>query len=256
MLQQRGWNRRAARRLLMAAKRCSTWSISAYRSGWGAASNPEMLSFTSGGKAIAIDCHEPPGPGPFPAILLLHGSGGNIGFWTGRVAPYLATLHVGLYAVHYFDRTGTVRADATTILDGVHYPQWLATIADALKFMRSRPKVDPERIALLGISLGGFLALSAGVDPENRVRAIVEISGGMPEMYSGNVSASFPPTLILHGTADTVVPVSQAHELDRLLARWNVPHRLELLEGQGHWFDGGAQMRILMAIAQFLGRYL
>ena len=215
-----------------------------------------MLSFTSGGKTIAIDCHEPSGPGPFPAILLLHGSGGNIGFWTERVAPYLATLHVALYAVHYFDRTGTVRADATTILDGVHFPQWLATVGDALEFMRSRPKLDAGRIALLGISLGGFLALSAGVSSTWNIRAIVEISGGMPDMYSGNVSALFPPTLILHGTADSIVPVSQARELDELLTKRNVPHRLELLEGQGHWFDEAAQMQILMAIAQFLGKYL
>jgi carboxymethylenebutenolidase len=215
-----------------------------------------MPNLVSGGRRIAIDYHEPSGPGPFPAILLLHGSGGNIGFWTDRVAPYLSTLHVALYAVHYFDRTGTVRADATTILDGVHYPQWLATIGDALEHLRSRPKVDAGRIALLGISLGAFLALSAGVNAANRIKAIVEISGGMPEDYAHEVSGNFPPTLILHGTGDSVVPVSQAQSLDQLLTRAHVPHSLELLEGQGHWFDGGAQMRILMAIARFLGNHL
>lgn len=215
-----------------------------------------MESFTSGGKTIAIDCHEPAGQGPFPAILLLHGSGGNISFWTERVAPYLTTLQVALYAVHYFDGTGTKRADTATILDGVHYPQWLSTIGDALEYVRSRPKVDGHRVALLGISLGAFLALSAGVNTANRVRAIVEISGGMPELYVPDVAAGYPPTLILHGMADTVVPVSQARALDSLLTTQGVPHRLELLEGQGHWFDGGSQMRILMAMAQFLGRYL
>lgn len=215
-----------------------------------------MASFTSGGRTIAIDCHEPPGPGPFPAILLLHGSGGNIRFWTERVAPYLASLRIALYGVHYFDRTGTLRADAATILDGVHYPQWLSTVADSIQYVSTRPKVDGGRVALLGISLGAFLALSAGTNSANRIRAIIEISGGMPEMYAPNVSSSFPPTLILHGTEDSVVPMGQARALDTLLTQKRVPHRLELLEGQGHWFDSASQMRILMGIAQFLGTYL
>ena len=54
--------------------------------------------------------------------------------------------------MHYFERTGTARADYDTIIDGVHFPAWLATVADALAWMRTQPGVDPNRIALIGIS--------------------------------------------------------------------------------------------------------
>ncbi len=215
-----------------------------------------MANFVSGGKPIGIDYHEPAGPGPHPAILLLHGSGGNIGFWTDRVAPYLTRLNVALYAVHYFERTGTSRASTATILDGVHYPQWLETISDALAHVRSRPGVDAGRVALLGISLGAFLALSVAVDPAAGVRAVVELSGGMPDDYRPQATGSFPPTLILHGDADTVVPVGQARALESLLTGLGVAHQTEILRGQGHWFDSASQLRILMVTAQFLGRYL
>lgn len=215
-----------------------------------------MATFLSAGKPIRMDCHEPPEPGRHPAILLLHGSGGNVRFWADRIAPHLTSLRIGLYAVHYFDRTATVRADAATILDGVHYPLWLETISDAIAYLRSRPAVDPNRLVLLGVSLGAFLALSTAVLRTGEIRAVMEISGGLPEPYVSRAASAFPPTLIVHGAADTVVPVAQAETLDALLTRLGVPHTTEILPGQGHWFDPSAQLRILLSMAGFLRRHM
>ncbi len=211
-------------------------------------------TFLSGGIPIRLDQREPEGPGPFPAILLLHGAGGNIAFWLDRLAPFVTRLGIALYAVHYFDRTGTDRADTMTILDGHHVPLWLDTVADAVTSLAARPMIHPRRIALLGVSLGAFLALAYATLPNrHRVRAIVEISGGLAAPYAATAAASFPPTLILHGEQDIVVPVTQAHALSGLLTRLDVFHRIELFPGEGHWFSPGAQLRILEAIARFLG---
>lgn len=215
-----------------------------------------MASFVSGGVPIRIDQQEPAAVGRHPAILLLHGSGGNVSFWFERIAPQLARLNLGLYAAHYFDRTGTVRAERETILDGYHFPTWQSTALDAIAYIRSRPSINPDRIALLGISLGAFLALSLAADRAARIRAVVEISGGIPELAIPAVGAEFPPTLILHGDADTVVPVSMAEQLKGLLARKGVAHESLILPGQGHWFEPGAQLQILMATAGFLARHL
>ncbi|HEX3571383.1 MAG TPA: alpha/beta fold hydrolase [Acidobacteriaceae bacterium] len=215
-----------------------------------------MASFVSGGVPIRIDQQEPTAVGRHPAILLLHGSGGNVSFWFERIAPQLARLNLGLYAVHYFDRTGTVSADRETILDGYHFPTWQSTALDAIAYIRTRPSINPDRIALLGTSLGAFLALSLATDRTARIRAVVEISGGIPEPAIPAVGVEFPPTLILHGDADTVVPVSMAHQLKDLLARKGVAHQSLILPGQGHWFGPGAQLQILMATAGFLARHL
>lgn len=179
-----------------------------------------------------------------------------MGFWFNRIAPQLARLNLGLYAVHYFDQTGTVRAERETIVDGYHFPAWLRTISDALGYIRSRPSINPDRVALLGVSLGAFLALSTAADPSARIRAVVEISGGLPEPSIKSIGPNFPPTLILHGDADTVVPVSMAHQLKDLLTRHRVPHQALILPGQGHWFDAAAQLQILMATAGFLASNL
>ena len=199
----------------------------------------------------------PPGTGPFPAILLVHGAGGNSSFWLDRIAPFISRLGVALYAVHYFDRTGTERADTATILDGHHVPLWLDTVNDALKAVAELPNINSRRIAMIGISLGAFLALGhATLANRFHVRAIVEISGGLAEPYRSTATAAFPPTLILHGEQDTVVPVAQAHDLDDLLTRLDSPHQMQLFPAEGHWFSPGAQLRILQATALFLGNRL
>jgi dipeptidyl aminopeptidase/acylaminoacyl peptidase len=196
--------------------------------------------------------------------MLLHGAGGQVSFWLDRLAPHLLSAGVALYAPHYFDRTGTEYADLGTIADGVHVPQWLDTIAAALQWIKARPSVDPQRIALVGISLGAFLSLSlaainsASNDPAVRgaIRCVVELSGGLAEPYCRAATSEFPPTLILHGASDTVVTVSHAHDLDRLLSGLHVAHETKILPGQGHWFTSVAQMELLLSVSDFLGRHL
>jgi len=51
------------------------------------------------------------------------------------------------------------------------------------------------------------------------------------------VAKDSPPTLILHGSADTTVDREQSVELDRKLTQLGVEHQLILLPGIGHTFD-------------------
>jgi len=210
-----------------------------------------------GGKFIRLDVYEPHGPNPHPAMLLLHGAGGNAGFWLDQLTPPIAKAGVAVYAVHYFDRTDTIRAEMQMITDGVHVPLWLDTIRQALAYIAHRPTVDPRRIALVGISLGAFLSLAIATQPGTpAIKAIVEVSGGLVPPYSADATSAYPPTLILHGDADTVVTVGHAHALDGLLANLRVAHEMHIFRGETHWFTEGAQFRILTATANFLGRHL
>lgn len=185
-------------------------------------------------------------------------------FWISRLGPLLREAGIGLYAPHYFDRTQTTRADLAMIVDGVHVPQWLATITAALRFIATRPSVDPDRIVLAGISLGGFLALASAAEISARsesqdvtpLRALIDISGGLAPPYDALATSRMPPTLILHGAADNIVPVSYAQQLDRKLSELGVPHRTEILPGEGHWFSATALPQMLLAVSSFLEPYL
>ncbi len=221
-------------------------------------------TFRAGGRDIHIDMHEPSTATPHPAIVLMHASGGNVGFWVDALAPHLGAAGIALYAPRYFERTNTTRADLSIITDGIHVPQWLDTLDAALTFVSTRPNVDPGRVAVIGISLGAFLALalaaqfSASPDPatRRRIRAVVDICGGLAEPFAAQTTSDFPRTLILHGEADTVVPVSQARSLDQLLTRLKVPHETHLLPGEGHWFSHTVQMKLLMIVANYVRQNL
>lgn len=52
-----------------------------------------------------------------------------------------------------------------------------------------------------------------------------------------NVTASYPPTLLLHGTKDTDVPYQQSLNMSLELARIGVEHELITVPGGGHGFD-------------------
>ena len=210
-----------------------------------------------GGKSIRLYTFEPRTPNPHPALLLLHGAGGNAEFWLDQLAPPIARAGVAVYAVHYFDRTATTRADLLTISDGIHVPLWLATVREALTYIAARSTVDPTRIALVGISLGAFLSLAVATQPETPpIQAIVEVSGGLVPPYDANATSAFPPTLILHGDADTVVSVNHAHALDARLRHLNVAHQIHIFRGETHFFSDATRLRILTETATFLGHHL
>jgi acetyl esterase/lipase len=51
------------------------------------------------------------------------------------------------------------------------------------------------------------------------------------------VTSSWPPTFLIHGSLDSVVPVHESHHMRDLLLRSGVPVRLDVVDGQDHTFD-------------------
>jgi dienelactone hydrolase len=218
-----------------------------------------MRTYRSGTVTVEMEQHEPGTGGgqahPYPGILVLHGSGGAGSYWMDRFAPALTRFGVAAYAPHYLQRTGSQRATPEMILDGKHFPQWLGAVRDAVSYVAERPGIDARRIGVLGVSLGGYLAMAAGVE-DRRVRAVIEVSGGLPPGWGDRVAKGMAPVLVVHGAEDAVVPVSEAYKVERVLKERGVVCEVEVFPREGHWFSAAAQAKLLMRCAGFLGRYL
>lgn len=196
--------------------------------------------------------YEPHRSGSFPALLVIHGSSGPVSSFVGNYAQQLADFGYVVFFVHYFDATGTTYASYSQIC--AHFASWTAVIADAISTAERHSKVDSRRIGLLGVSLGGYLSLSVA-SKDSRVSAVVSLMGGMPAEVIRE-TRSMPPTLLLHGEADPVVPVSESRAVQDLLKKIGAEHELKIYPGQGHSFRGIAQIDALTRTLRFLNRHL
>ena len=209
--------------------------------------------FTSAGSTIHVDVYAASAAGTHPSIVFLYGSDGmSILPWSyTALASWYASQGYNFYIVHYFDRTGTTFGDLVS--DFKNFPVWSQTITDATTWVASQPGVDAQRIGIMGMSLGSYLAIyQAGHD--RRIKALAD-------WYGGVVDAGvtyMPPTLILHGASDPIVPVSEAYKLQSLEQTLGTPCQMHIYPGEGHGFnltdEFDALQRTLTFFVQYLGK--
>jgi dienelactone hydrolase len=210
--------------------------------------------FISQGRPVRIDEVLPPGPGPHAAALLLHGASGvGDGVLLRGAAKELAGQGIASFIVHYFD--GLDPRGRYKPASPRRHAERERVIADALGFIALRPDVDAGRIAVFGLSLGGFHALSLAAQ-DSRVAAAVSMVGAMPRSVPRRGIARMPPVLILHGDRDAIVPVGRAREVARWLKRIGAPHEIKVYSGQGHVLRGPARADSFQRSAEFLARHL
>jgi dienelactone hydrolase len=152
----------------------------------------------------------PAGPGPFPAVVLMHGCGGGAEEvdwnWGVRVAAWgYVTLTIDRHAPR-----GLKTACGSGSPPGVPYDAHRA-----LDFLVRQPFVDPQRVVVVGFSQGGMLALtSIERGPEarssaNKFRAAVAFYP-ICSAVRGPVTA---PALILIGEKDDWTPADDCRKL-------------------------------------------
>ena len=160
------------------------------------------------------DLEFPPGRvGRSPAVVLVHGSGG-IGPREDRWADELRQAGAATFVLDSF----TGRAIASTAEDQSQLSSQ-AMIGDAyraLELLATHPRIDPARIAVMGFSKGGAVAMYAALTRFQRLHGPTglgfahHIAFYPPCYYSyvGDVAVSSRPIRLFHGTADDLAPLS------------------------------------------------
>jgi predicted esterase len=208
--------------------------------------------FQSGGRSIRVESFPAQPAAPRRSVILLHGANGvrYSNPIVSGVMQYLGVHDLVVHLVHYFDRTNTAYADNPTIR--ANFPAWLETIQDAIGHIREWGFEGP--LAMFGHSLGGFLT-AATLIRNPAIQAAVVLSGGLDEDSAREVQRT-APTLILHGTSDTRVPIIAARRLQSVLTAAGAPPEFHGYPGEGHVLEMASYADALDRSTRFLGKHL
>lgn len=206
-----------------------------------------------------------------PAVILFHGFTGT------KLEPHRIFLKISRalenlgVACFRFDFSGSGESDGN--FEDMTLNTELEEASAILDWVRQDSRIDPHRISLLGLSMGGLVAsLLAGDRPQDVHRlALLAPAGNMDQLiahamnaygvhermdvfdYAGNlIGRGFPeslqdmrvferakqfqgPVLLIHGTKDEAVPyqVSLKYQQDAYEGR----AVLQILEGADHTFN-------------------
>lgn len=233
---------------------------------------PQTVEISSGALRLKALLWTPPGPGPFPAVLFNHGSGGpdaahTAGLPITEAAEKLGPLFVkhGYAFLFLFRRGQGLSADQAPFMQNVlqreetskgkearqHLQFILLTteqlddVIAALSFLKTVPRVDAKRIAVVGHSFGGQLTLLA-VERDKTVRAAVTFAaaadswGRSAELREELLTAVRQATVpIMFIQAENDYSTAAGRALSAELERMHKPHLLEIYRRVGQTPDDG-----------------
>jgi dienelactone hydrolase len=159
------------------------------------------------------------GPQRLPVVVLIHGSGGVSGFvhdWS----ELLNALGIATLIIDSFTGRGIV----TTVNDRAQLGR-LAMIIDAyraLEVLSKHPRIDPQRIAVVGFSRGGQAALYSSLKrfqemhgPTNgsEFAAYITFYPACNVAYLNDIDVSDKPIRIFHGSVDNFNLIGHADHM-------------------------------------------
>ena len=183
----------------------------------------------------------PDGKGPFPAVLILHASGG-VKKYDLTYAEELAKNGYACLVPYYFDAyhiAYDTRSWATT----VYAERILSDFTEEIKYLKSLPEINKTKVFAVGFSMGGYWALvlagmehvEASVAYYGALTAKTENRYQLEDIFNEHSS----PVLILHGEDDMTVNVRYARQLANMLKEKSCPYTFKTYPHAGHRFDRG-----------------
>ena len=167
------------------------------------------------GKAVTVagQLRVAQGTGKLPVVILMHGSGG-MGAQLDTWSRLFNAMGVSTFAIDGF--TGRGLTSVNTNQAELGRLNFILDIYGALGVLAKHPRVDPQRIVLMGFSRGGQAALYASLTRFHKMwnksgasfAAYIPFYPDCATSYIDDTDVAAAPIRIFHGIADDYNPVS------------------------------------------------
>jgi dienelactone hydrolase len=178
-------------------------------------SDKQFLNGDANGTAVTVsgELRLAQGSGRMPVVVLMHGSSG-VG---AGMEPWVRTFNamgISTFVIDGFTGRGlTVVGPNQALLGRLNL---IVDIYRSLEILAHHPRVDPERIALMGFSRGGQAALFASLNRFDklwnksgiRFAAYIPFYPDCSTSYVDDTDVADRPIRIFHGTPDDYNPVA------------------------------------------------
>jgi len=204
----------------------------------------QVLTGDRGGKPalIAGELRFPKGDGKLPAVILVHGSGG-IGAATDRWAQRLNEIGVAAFVVDSFSGRGITSTNTDqSQLDSI---AMMVDAYRALGVLAQHPRIDPDRIGIIGFSKGAVAAVYSSNErfrkmyaPEG-VEFAVHIGLYTPcnTTFRDDDKTTGKPVRLFHGIADDYVAIGPCRDYVARLKQAGADATLTEYPGATHAYD-------------------
>jgi dienelactone hydrolase len=196
------------------------------------------------GKAVTVtgQLRIAQGTGRLPAVILMHGSGGmgsNVDAWSRQ----FNAMGVSTFAIDGFTGRGLTSVNMNQAQLG--RLNFILDIYGALAILANHPRVDPQRIVLMGFSRGGQAVLFASLSRFHKMwnksgasfAAYIPFYPDCSTSYIDDTDVGAAPIRIFHGIADDYNPLSSCKAfLARLKSAGRDVELTEYADAQ-HGFD-------------------
>jgi len=230
---------------------------------------------------------------PAPLVVLPHGGPWVRDHWGWNAeVQFLASRGYAVFQPNYRGSPGYAWRFSDE--DMWEFRKMHDDVTDGVKRLLRSGLIDRDRIAIMGGSFGGYLALCGAVYEEDLYRCAITIAGvfdweevlsqsrrseyrrtayGVLRRNLGDPKANEEkffnisparqvnqikiPIFVAHGTADEVAAVAQSKSLISELKKQGVPHETQIVRGEGHGFAKiDKQVRLYTEIEAFLAKHM
>lgn len=182
-------------------------------------------TFSHDGVQLSYLLHGAGATEPMPLALFLHGAGER-GAELDRVR-----IH-GLPRELSAGRELSCIAVSPQCPAGRFWTELTGVLAALIDDVQRRHPIDPTRVYLTGISMGGYGVWKLASEIAERVAAAVPVCGGGDPRWAPRLTSV--PIWAFHGSDDPIVPASESIRMVSALEELGAPAKLTIYPGVGH----------------------